>query len=343
MAVVLPFRQNTEEWLEARKAGIGSSDAAVVAGERGSIVALWAEKTGLAPRPEPDAELAERFAWGHRMEPLVADAYSEREGRPLRRLTRLLRHPDVPFALASLDRVSAVKGERRIVEIKVSDIDAKWRGEELPGDVKAQVQHQLWVTGYDVADVAVLTRYWNLRVFTEERDDGYIEDLAFLERDLWGYVERREPPPGDGSETAARVLARVYSRANGLMLPPAGDLDLLAEELRLAQLEDKAATARLGTVKNAIRAVIGDADGFEGSWGRITWKNNRDSTRTDWEPLAGAYRMALDRLRESNPANFAAVMSDGFGTTALDEVAALHTRAIDGARVLRATFTKEED
>src|SRR5690349_21496966 len=152
-AVVIPVRQGTDEWRAARRSGIGSSDAAVVAGEKGSVVELWGEKTGLAPRPEPDQELAERFAWGHRMEPLLALAYTEREGRPLRRLTRLLRHPDVPFALASLDRVSAVKGERRIVEIKVSDLDAKWRDGELPGDVKAQVQHQLWVTGYDVADV----------------------------------------------------------------------------------------------------------------------------------------------------------------------------------------------
>src|SRR4051812_7243626 len=109
MAVVLPVRQGTDEWLAARQHGIGSSDAAVVAGEKGSIIALWGEKTGLVPRPEPDAELAERYAWGHRMEPLVAEAYTEREGRPLRRAARMLRHPEVAFAIASLDRVSAVK------------------------------------------------------------------------------------------------------------------------------------------------------------------------------------------------------------------------------------------
>lgn len=334
MAVVMPVRQGTDAWLEARKAGIGSSDAAVVAGEKGSIVALWGEKTGLVPRPEPDSELAERFAWGHRMEPLVAGAYTERTGRPLRRAARMLRHPDVDFALASLDRVSAVKGERRIVEIKVSELDAKYRGEDLPGDVKAQVQHQLWVTGYEVADVAVLTRYWNLQIFTEERDAAYIDDLAYLERDLWAYVERRVPPPVDGSETAARVLSRLYARANGQMLPAGGDLDLLADELRHAQIAEKAAGARLSTVKNAIRAIVGEADGFEGSWGRITWKNNR---AIDWPGVAAELEPPADLVAEHTSVDWKAVAET---LRPHPTVIARHSNP-EGPRVLRASFKEE--
>lgn len=331
---ILPVRQGTDAWRAARNAGIGSSDAPVVAGEKGSIVALWGEKTGLVPRPEPDAELAERFAWGHRMEPLVADAYSERTGRPVKRAARLLRHADVEYALASLDRVSAVKGERRVIEIKVSELDAKWSAGELPGDVKAQVQHQLWVTGYDVADVAVLTRYWNLRIFTEERDEAYIDDLAYLERDLWGYVERREPPPVDGSETAQHVLSRLYARANGLMLPAAGDLDLMAEELRIALAEEKAAGGRVSTIKNAIRAVIGDADGFEGTWGRITWKNNR---AIDWPAVAAELEPPADLVAQHTSTDWKAVAETLRPRPA---VIARHTNP-DGPRVLRPSFKEE--
>lgn len=322
----LPVRQGTDEWRAARRLGLGSSDAPVVAGEKGSLVELWGEKTGLVPRPEPDEVLAERFAWGHRMEPMVADAYTERTGRPLRRVTQMLQRTDVPWALASLDRVSARKGETRIVEIKVSDIDAKWADGDLPGDVLAQVQHQLWVTGYDVADVAVLLRYWNLKVFTVERDDAYLEDLVYLERDLWDHVERRELPPVDGSETTRRALGRLWSRTSGLFLPPAGDLDLLAEELRLARAELRAAEAREGTASNAIRAVIGDADGLSLSTGdAITWKRNADSTRTDWKAVADTLRDAVD----------ASAWSDALAT---------NTKPTEGARVLRVprSWSKEE-
>lgn len=328
-ARALAFRQGTPEWVEARRAGIGSSDAPVVAGEKGSLVELWAEKTGLAPRPEPDEELLERFAWGHRMEPLVADAYTERTGRPLRRVTRMLEHPEVPWARASLDRVSARKGESRIVEIKVSDIDAKYAGEELPGDVLAQVQHQLWVTGYDVADVAVLLRYWRVRIFEVRRDDAYIDDLVCLERDLWEHVERHELPPVDGSETTRRALGRLWQRTNGLFLPPAADLDLLAEEYRLARGELRAAEAREGTASNALRAVIGDADGLSLSTGdAITWRRNADSSKTDWKAVA-------EQLRDRLP--------DDSGD-AWSEALEANTKATQGARVLRVprSWSKEE-
>jgi putative phage-type endonuclease len=321
MAIAIPVRQGTDEWLEARRQGIGSSDAAVIAGEKGSLLALWAEKTGTVPRPEPDEALAEMYAWGHRMEPLVAEAYTEKTGRPLRRVNRLLQHPNTQWALASLDRVSAVKGERRIVELKVTDIDAKYAGDDLPGDVEAQVRHQMWVTGYDVAEVAVLQRHWRLKLFTVEVDDAYTDDLVYLEREFWRQVEAREMPAVDGSENARYVLSQLYRRNNGQMLPPAADLDLLAEELRLARLEAKAADDRKDTLENAIRAVIGDADGFEGPWGRITWKKNQDSTKTDWKAIGE------ELLPASGPERV--------------EVLTRHTRVVEGPRVLRPTFKEE--
>jgi putative phage-type endonuclease len=321
-ATPIPVRQGTDEWLAARREGIGSSDAAVIAGEKGSLLALWGEKTGLAPKPEPDDATAEMWAWGHRMEPLVAEAYTERTGRPLRRVNRLLQHPQTPWALASLDRVSAVKGERRIVELKVTDIDARFAGDDLPGDVEAQIRHQMWVTGFDVAEVAVLQRHWRLKLFTIEVDDAYTADLVYLEREFWRQVEAREMPAVDGSENARRVLTQLHQRNSGQMLPPAADLDLLAEELRLAKAEAKAADDRQSTIENAIRAVIGDADGFEGSWGRVTWKRNADSTKTDWKAIG---EELVERVSGAERV----------------EILTRHTRVVEGPRVLRPTFKEE--
>lgn len=330
----IPVVQGTDDWLAARREGIGSSDAPVIAGEKGSLVELWGEKTGLAPRPEPDAATAELFAWGHRLEPLVAEAYTEHTDRPVRRVRQLLRHPNVPWALASLDRVSARKGERRIVELKVTSIDAKY-ADGLPGDVLAQVQHQLWVTGYDVADVAVLQHWhWRLGVFEVERDDAYLEDLTYLERHFWDLVERRELPPVDGSENTRRVLGRLWQQTNGLFIPPAGDTDAMAEELRIARAEAKAAEARVATVENAIRAVIGEADGLSLSSGEaITWRRNADSERTNWESVARALRERLEY----------AAGTDG-AAKAWDEALAWHTTKVDGPRVLRVprSWTKKE-
>jgi putative phage-type endonuclease len=276
--------QGTAEWHEVRRTGIGSSDAPVVAGERGSLLALWAEKTGQAEPVEPDERTAELMAWGHRLEPVIAAVYSETLDRPLRRVRRLLRHRDWPVAFASLDRVSARKGERRVVEIKTR----RWWASDapLPGDWMAQVQHQLWVTAYEVADVAALVGGSELRIIEIPRDDGYLADLEYLERDFWDHVETRTQPPVDGSETARRVLSRLHPADDGQMLPADGAWDEFAIRLRLALLNADQAQAELDTIRNAARAMLGDASGVEGDGWRITWKKSKDSAVTDWMALA---------------------------------------------------------
>jgi predicted phage-related endonuclease len=92
-----------------RKTGIGSSDAPIIAGEVGSVVALWAEKSGLVSPPEPDAPLAELFEWGHRLEPVVAKWYADTTGRPLKRTLRAWRGSDDPAVRA----IAKAEQERR--------------------------------------------------------------------------------------------------------------------------------------------------------------------------------------------------------------------------------------
>lgn len=317
-AVALPVQQGSPEWLERRRFGIGSSDAPVIAGEKGSVIELWAQKAGLVEAEEPDDDTAMLFEWGHRLEPVVADWYADKTGRKLRRVNRLLQHPTVPWAIASLDREAI--GERRIVEIKTTRFG--WtRGEPIPGDVQAQVQHQLWVTGYDVADVAVLVGGSEPRIVEIPRDQEFIDDLVFLEEEFWGWVETRTRPPVDGSENARRVLSKLHPANDGSLIPASLEMDSVALQLRDARDIAKAAQDRADTLENAIRSLIGDADGIEGDWGKVTWKKNADSERTDWKLLAESLAQAL-------PAE------------TVDPLRSLYTRTVEGPRVLRCDFRK---
>lgn len=314
-------RQGTDEWLALRRTGIGSSDAPVIAGERGSVVALWAEKSGLIEPEPPDEDTARLFEWGHRLEPVVAQWYADSTGRALRRVNRMLVHPDVPWAFASLDRVTI--GERRIVEIKTTR--RGWEaGEPVPGHVQAQVQHQLWVSGYDVADVAVLTGGSEPKVYEVPRDESFIADLVFLETEFWGWVTSGTRPPMDGSENARRVLSKMHPRNDGTLIPPDAATDRVFFDWMAARVVKDQAEAAVDTLANTLRALIGDADGIEG---RVTWKKNRDSTRTDWPSVAAAYRKLAIELAEP------AVRDDI--TTTLDTLQSLYTSTVEGARVLR--------
>lgn len=330
-AVRLPVRQGTPEWLEARKGGIGSSDAPVIAGETGSVVELWAQKSGLIDPPEPDEELARLFEWGHRLEPVIADWYADHYGRPLRRVNQMLVHPQVPWAFASLDRVTTGR-ERRIVEIKTTR--RGWdAGEPVPGRIQAQVQHQLWVSGYDMADVAVLTGGSEPKVHEIARDDKFIDDLVFLETEFWGWVTSGTRPPMDGSENARRILSSLYPRNDGTLIPSSPELDAVVGDWLAARAAKDEAEARADTLANTIRALIGDADGIEG---RVTWRKNADSTRVDWPSVAADYRKLLEALLHD-----VSMGTEEWPSTArnglreLDTLQAIHTRTVEGARVLR--------
>lgn len=348
-AEALPVVQNTPEWEEARLDGIGSSDAPVIAGERGSVVALWAVKTRTVPPPEIDPETRAMFDLGHRLEPVVADVYSERQGRPLRRVNRMLRRRDDPWAFASLDRVSAVKGERRIVELKTAPWSTWGVGEPVPGDVQAQVQHQMWVTGYDVVDVAVLHRGYDLQIHEVARDDKFIADLVYLEREFWRWVMERIRPPVDGSELTRKALQRMFPDEYGEILPATPEFEELAERLYVETGLFNAAKNRLGTTKNAIRFLLGDAAGVAGTDWRISWKKGKASVATDWKAVAQAYRTLLEAIVEKRPLTVGdgipvqsvvrAAEDGGLELISLDEtfeaIEGLHTTTKPGKRSLR--------
>ncbi len=160
-AVPLPLIQNTPAWEEARRDSIGSSDLPVITGSspfaNASAYDLWAWMTRRIDAIPVDEETQERYDLGHAIEPVIADMYTAKYERPLRRVRRMLRHRDIEWATASLDRVSAVKGDRRIVECKW-DPWARFSHEYegVPPYVIEQLQWQLLVTGYEAGEVAVL-------------------------------------------------------------------------------------------------------------------------------------------------------------------------------------------
>ena len=113
-----------DEWLEARRSGLGSSDAATALGLNPyqSRLALWIEKT----RPEqslnqidPSDDTHPTY-WGTVLEPIVATHYSKRTGNKVRKVNAILQHPEQPFMLANLDREVIGQSDVQILECKTA-------------------------------------------------------------------------------------------------------------------------------------------------------------------------------------------------------------------------------
>lgn len=321
--VRLPVRQGTEEWLALRRTGVSASMMPVITGNRPGLLSLWAEQCGLADPEVPDAATQEMYDLGHALEPVIADAYSRKYGRPLKRVDHMVRHPDIEWAYASLDRVSAAKGERRVVELK-ANLARRWDDgpEPVPAAVQDQVQWQLFVTGWPVADVAVLQGF---RVEAHEvvADAEYQRALLSLAEWFRGLVLRQERPPVDGTESTRRALVRMHPSDRGdVITAPSTELDDLVRALHRAKAEAKAAADLEASTENAIRALLADAPGVEGQGYRISYRSNRASARTDWKAVAED-------------------LAPSVGSGPWGEAVAARTTTTEGPRVLRVTFKEE--
>ena len=263
----------TAEQKEARRKGIGGSDAGVIAGRSKwkSAYQLYLEKTGQADTDEIETLAQKRGNW---LEEYVAQEYMEVTGRKVRRVgTRW--HKDLPWMLTHMDR--QILGDPRgpgALEIKCAHPFAaqEWKTVGLPDTYYLQLQHTLAVTGYTWGAFAVWIYGEPLIPFEIPRDEETIAALMELEGAFWRCVETRTPPPLDGSQQTAKTLQRQYPKDNGQAVA----LDNLASEVkRLLELKQtsKYLDEEIGRLENVIKSGMGEAaEATVTAIGRVTWK-----------------------------------------------------------------------
>jgi putative phage-type endonuclease len=279
-----------DQWLEVRKGGIGSSDAAAAVGLNPykSQLELWMEKTGRTAANGDEPDMDSPLFWGTLLEPYVAVAYQQKTDRRVRKVNAVLQHPTFPFMLANIDREVVGSPDVQILECKTAgEFGSRLWKEGVPEYVQLQVQHQLAVTGKAVADVAVLLCGQQLQIHRIQRDEEVIARLVVLETRFWNYVETDTPPPADGSESAAKALRQLYP-GNSITLDFSQDATLGHAFTSLAslkvELEEKEAQAEL--LKQTIQQAMGDASRALFADGEVTFKRSNDGTSFDAKRLA---------------------------------------------------------
>ncbi len=281
-----------DHWLEVRKGGIGSSDAAAAVGLHPykSQLQLWMEKTGrdsALPVVDPNDDQSPMY-WGTLLEPIVAAHYTRRTGHKVRRVNAVLQHPEHSWMLANLDREVTGAADVQILECKTAGIHGSrlWR-DGVPEYVQLQVMHQLAVTGKQAADVAVLIGGQELQVFRIERDEALIEQLIALEQQFWGYVERDQQPPADGSDSADLALRCLYPRDSGTTLDLSSDLEMsgVFSDLLAVREVIAAQSALEAQFKQRIQQRMGEATRAVFETGEVSWRRSKDGTALDTAQL----------------------------------------------------------
>ncbi len=292
-----------EEWLNIRKKGIGSSDAAAAVGLNPykSQLELWMEKTGRdaeLPQLDPTDDTSPAF-WGTILEPIVASHYTNKTGNRVRRINAVLQHsdPELSWMLANIDREVIGAEDVQILECKTAGINGSrlWK-EGVPEYVQLQVMHQLAVTGKQAADVAVLLGGQHLEVYRIERDETMIAQLIELERQFWNYVEKDTPPPADGSESADTALRCLFPQDHGETVDFTVDEELTAAYETLKQVRETISEQEKqeSALKQKIQQAMGDASRAVFASGAVTWKKAKDTVTVDTKALL----QDLPHLRE---------------------------------------------
>lgn len=276
-----------------RKRGIGGSDAAAVIGLSPwrTPYDVWAEKSGLAAPFEGN----EHTRAGELLEPVILQMYANRTGNEVRKpigedgAPLTLFHREHDFILCHPDGL--VVDSERLVECKNTKSDYEWGPEgtdQIPISHLIQVNHNMLVTGFEVADVAVLIAGWDFRVYEIRASKAIQRHLIEREGAFWRDVMEGRPPAPQTIEDAQRMYA--IASINTLVQV---DESAAAHHYELMRCRALKAEAEKGEAfhKAALMKFMGAAD---------TLVDGRKVLAT-WNQTKGRASFDLERFRKDHP------------------------------------------
>lgn len=268
-----------EEWLARRRKSIGGSDAGAVLGLNPYVSAysLFCEKTGLI-LPE-DIGDKEAVRIGNDLEQYVADRFTEKTGKKVRRDHSMIYNENYPFAHADIDR--RIVGENAGLECKTTssfEILSRLEEGKYPEQWYCQMVHYMMVTGAERWYLGCLVLGKGFFEFTIERNEEEIQALASAEKEFWEMVVKKEAPGFDGSEATKQALKIIFAESN-----PGLSVDLTAVSGHLtAYCHCKARMKELEEELNQQQAYIIEfmADAEKGSCASKNYGNISVSFKT---------------------------------------------------------------
>jgi putative phage-type endonuclease len=262
-----------DEWLQQRKNFIGASEIGAVLGfnKYRTPYEVWQDKT-----TRDIIEVIETPAMrrGTRMEEIVAEEYASYTGNTVRKDNKIRIHPTNRFISASLDRIIVDKGDGRgtgVLECKtVSSYAKKSWEEEIPLSYFAQLQQQLYVTGYRWGEVALLVAdTFELMVLPFERDDIFIGQMVQVAETFWNTnVIGKVAPPMELPDLAAKfVKDEIKTQASPDIIQNVSALKEIKEKI-------KTLTDAKEVIEDSIKVFIGEKSVLtDGETVLATWKS----------------------------------------------------------------------
>ena len=298
------------QWLAERRAGIGGSDVAAILGLSPwkTPLAVYLDKIGQADEQPDNAAMA----WGRALEPVIRQAYSDETGRDVATFAEALVHPDHAFMRANVDGLT---NDERVFEAKTARTAHDWGepgSDQVPLPYLLQVQHYMAVTGYAVADVAVLIGGSDFRIYEVPADAELQAGMIDSEAEFWQRVVDRNPPEPITLADARERWGR--SDAAGIIEATSDTLARL-ESLRKLKAQIDELTSLADDAQAAVLRALGDKGD--------TLTHNGHTLAT-WKLAKARETFDVKRFRADHPELFAQYAAAGVASRRflLKEIAA---------------------
>ena len=283
----------TQDVTVNRQNYIGGSDIAAVMGKSRwkTPLKLWLEKT---QKIEPQISNPEAVEMGQRLEQFVADLFTVRTGKAVRRAPKGYQHPDYPYMVAHVDRL--VTGTDELLECKTTSAFKKeeWEGEEIPNEYILQVMWYLGITRRKVGHIAVLIGGQTFKYKKIEFDQELFDIMVESAKDFWEKIQTKTAPAvsADDDDTLKNLYGGEHTDII-IDLFPTDEKSAVATaafEERVAYLQEvKAHIQELEKenkeLENSIKDVIKKNLGIKTPKYLITWKSQNGGFTYDKEQM----------------------------------------------------------
>lgn len=275
-----------EAWARLRNQGIGGSDVAVIMGYNPwkKPYALYCEKIGLV-EPE-DLSDNEAVEWGTKLEPIVAQKFSEVTGKKVKRWGTVC-NPDAPWQMANFDRL--IVGEDAGLECKTANAFKKdeWEGDNVPDAYYAQCQWYNFLSGCAGWWIACLIGGQHFEYKYIPRNESFIDQMIREVTEFWeGNVQAKIPPAVDGTDSTTEAIKKQYPRqAEGTQIALPSVADTWFKRYDELKVLENTLKQEKQECENQLRVLLGENEVGLYEDRKVSWKYQEGRKSIDSKKL----------------------------------------------------------
>jgi len=256
---------NEAHWLELRSKDLTSTDIAALFGCSPYSTHFEVHHrfaSGVAVEFKENA----RTIWGSRLESVIAEGIAEDNEWIVTPMAQYIHDPELRIGSSFDYKISEPEA---LLEIKNVDslaykdgwiIDEETKEIEAPPYIEFQVQHQMLVSGYDLAYIGALIGGNTVKLLKREADKEVHEAILKKCAQFWDDIAKGVEPDPDFERDAEFIALLYRGSVPGKTYDATDDMDLfnLATQYRSHQEIEKEATGKKKAIKAQILMYIND-------------------------------------------------------------------------------------